>query len=150
MRRTHTHISGRNSPRYLSTARGERVYSSYWPNGDHAYDGYAYIIPIAGVSPQLFKVQATSTNFTLADIGSNCELSVGTQTINGGFGLSGMTLNQSTHALTATLPFQVVDLFSAVMSPNGGISVNGTDDTSNYNIVIVRSNPDGETGSAGA
>jgi hypothetical protein len=131
---------------YLSTARGERVYSSYWPNGDHAYDGYAHIIPIAGCPPQLFKVQAYSTNFTFGDVGSNFEINVGTQSINGGYGLSGMTLAQSTHATTATLPFKMVDLYSA-MAPAGAP---GTDDTSNYNIVIVQSNPDYETGIAGA
>jgi hypothetical protein len=127
--------------RYLSTARGQWVYASYWPNGDHAVDGYAEIIPIVGAAPQLFKVQATSTNFTFADIGANCDISVGSQSIAGGFGLSGMTLDRGTIGTTATLPFRIVDMYSAV-SPGAP----GTDDTSNYNIVIVQSNPAGETG----
>jgi hypothetical protein len=127
---------------YLSTARGEKVYSSYWPSGDHAYDGYAYIIPIAGVPPQLFRVQALLTNFTLADIGANCDIDVGTQTISGGYGLSGMTVSHAILGTTATYPFRVVDLWSSMAPPGAP----GTDDTSSYNIVIVQSNPDYETG----
>lgn len=128
--------------KYLSTALGRIVYSSYWPASDHAYDGTAFIIPIAGVPAQLFKVQALSTNFTFADIGANCDLSVGTQTVTGGFGRSGMTVDHSTIGTTATLPFRVVNLYSSD-APSGAA---GTDDTSNYNIVIVQSNPDYETG----
>ena len=41
--------------RYLSTAQGKWIYASYWPTADHAVDGYAEILPIAGVPPQLFK-----------------------------------------------------------------------------------------------
>ena len=127
---------------YLSTASGESKHASYWPNGDHAYDGSAFVIPISGAPPQLFLVQATSTNFTFADVGANCDISVGTQSINGGFGLSGMTLDRSTIGTTNTLPFRIVNMYSAI-APSGTA---GTDDTSNYNIVIVQSNPDAETG----
>ena len=127
---------------YLSTASGESKHASYWPNGDHAYDGNAFVIPISGAPPQLFLVQATSTAFTFADVGANCDISVGTQSINGGFGLSGMTLDRSTIGTTATLPFRIVNMYSTI-APSGTA---GTDDTSNYNIVIVQSNPDYETG----
>lgn len=128
--------------RYLSTSRGDMVYSSYWPTGDHAYDGVAFIIPIAGVPPQRFKVQTLSTYLTLADVGANIDIDVGTQTVKGGYGQSGMTVSAATLNTTATLPFRVVDLYSSV-APAG---TPGTDDTSNYNIVIVQSNPDYETG----
>ena len=56
-----------------------------------------------------------------------------------------MTINVSTHATTGTLPFQIVDLYSSI-APSG---TPGTDDTSNYNIVLVTSNPDGAAGLAG-
>ena len=128
--------------RYLSTSQGKWINASYWPNGDHAVDGYAIILPIVGVPPQLFKVQALSTNFTFADIGANVDISVGSQVIAGGFGLSGMTIDRGTIATTATLPFRIVDLYSSI-APYGAP---GTDDTSNYNIVIVQSNPASETG----
>jgi hypothetical protein len=122
---------------YLSTSAGRNVFSTYWPAADHAYDGNALIIPIAGVPPQLFLVQATSTNFTIADIGSNYEIVVGTGSVAGGYGKSGMTLSQSTHATTATLPFRCVGLYSSI-APSGAP---GTDDTSNYNLVLAQSNP---------
>ena len=129
--------------RYLSTAQGKYVYSSYWPNGDHAVDGYAEILPITGVSPQLFRVQGGSNSaFTLADVGQNCDIAVGTQTIAGGFGLSGMVLDRGTLATTSTLPFRIVGLYSDIAAPG----VNGTDNTSVYNIVLVQSNSTQETG----
>jgi hypothetical protein len=52
-----------------------------------------------------------------------------------------MTLDHSTLANTASLPLQVVNLYSAIAAGE-----QGTDDTASYNIVVVRSNPDGETG----
>ena len=117
-------------------------YSSYWPNGDHAYDGTAFIFPIAGVPSQLFKVQALLTNYTFTDIGATTDIDVGTQTITGGYGQSGMTVSHAILGTTATYPFRVVDLYSTY-APSGTA---GTDDTASYNIVIVASNPDYETG----
>jgi|WetSurMetagenome_2_1015567.scaffolds.fasta_scaffold52419_3 hypothetical protein len=128
--------------KYLSTSQGKVVYSTYWPTGDHAYDGTAFIVPIAGVPPQLFAVQSLSTPFVFADIGANTEISVGTQSITGGYGKSGMTIDHSVLSATATYPFRVVDLWSSVAPPGS----QGTDDTSSYNIVIVQSNPDYELG----
>lgn len=127
---------------YLSASQGRNVFSNYWPAGDHSYDGNVLIIPLTGVAPQLFTVQATLTNFTFADIGATCDLSVGTGTVTGGYGLSGMTLDRSTIGTTSTLPFRIVDMYSSI-APAG---TNGTDDTSNYNIVVVQSNPAQETG----
>jgi hypothetical protein len=123
--------------KYLSTSQGRVVYSNYWPSGDHAYDGTAIIMPIAGVPPQQFTVQALLTNFTFADVGANCDISVGTQVIAGGNGTSGMTLDRSTIGTTATLPFRIVGMYSSI-APYG---TSGTDDTSSYNRVIVQSNP---------
>jgi len=122
--------------RYLSTALGRVIYSSYWPTGDHAYDGTAFIIPIAGVPPQMFKVQSLLTNFTIADIGKTVDIDAGSVSVTGGYGKSTMTVS---HALlsTTSYPFKVVDLYSSI-APAGA---NGTDDASSYNIVIVESNP---------
>jgi hypothetical protein len=129
--------------RYLSTSQGKWIYSSYWPTGDHAVDGYAEIVPIAGVPPQLFKVQSDVNGpITLANVGNNVDINVGTQTIAGGFGISGMTLATSGINTTNTLPFTIVKLWSDV-APAGA---NGTDNTSAYNIVLVASNPFTATG----
>lgn len=124
--------------RYLSTALGRMTYSPMWPTGDHAYDGVAFIIPIAGVSPQLFKVQAYTANFTFADIGANVDINAGA-VVNG---ISTMTVDRGTLAATATLPFKVIDLWSNV----GPYGAPGTDDASSYNCIVVQSNPDGELG----
>ena len=125
--------------KYLSTALKRIVFSQSWPAGDHAYDGTAFIIPIAGVPAKLFKVQTLLTNLTLADIGSNIDIDAGTVNSQG---FSTMTVTQALLSTTPTVPFRVVDLYSSI-APYG---VPGTDDTSNYNIVLVSSNPDYETG----
>jgi hypothetical protein len=129
---------------YLSTAQGKRIVTNYLPVGDTAYDVEVILTPIMGVPPQLFKVQATATYFTIADIGTNIEPAVSaTGSVNGGYGKSAMTITQGTNAgTTATYPFRVVDLYSSI-APTG---TPGTDDTSNYNIVIVQSNPFNATG----
>jgi hypothetical protein len=125
--------------RYLSSSMKRIVFAPSWPTGDHAYDGVAIIAPIAGVPAKLFKVQTLLTGLTIADIGSNIDIDVGTVNAQG---FSTMTVSAATLATTATLPFRVVDLYSSI-APYG---VPGTDDTSNYNIVLVSSNPDYETG----
>jgi len=129
---------------YLSSALGRRTPSTYLPVGDTAYDVDVILTPIAGVPPQLFMVQATSTYFTIADIGQTIEPAVGgTGSIVGGYGKSAMTITQGTNEdTTNTRPFRVVGLYSSY-APSG---VNGTDDTSNYNIVVVASNPYEATG----
>jgi hypothetical protein len=125
--------------KYLSTSAKRMVFAQSWPTGDHAYDGVAFIVPIQGVPGKLFKVQTLLTAITLADIGANVDIDAGTVNSQG---FSTMTVSAATLASTQTLPFRVVDLYSSIV-PYG---VPGTDNTSNYNIVIVSSNPDYETG----
>lgn len=121
---------------YLSTSAGRRIFSTYWPTGDHAYDGTAYIIPIAGVPPQLFKVQALSTVITIADFGKTIEISAGAASTTGGWGKSTMSVDRGSMG-TASYPFKIVDTYASI-APAGAP---GTDDTASYNIVIVESNP---------
>ena len=129
--------------RYLSVSQGKWVNSTYWPSGDHAIDGYAEIIPISGVAPQWFKVQCDSNGpITFANVGSNIDIVVGTQSIIGGYGMSGMMVGAATIANTSTLPFRIVGLYSDIAAPGQ----NGTDNTSAYNIVLVQSNSMQETG----
>ena len=121
---------------YLSTSTGRKVWSTYLPTTDHAYDIDALVIPIQGVPPQLFLVQAYSTYFTMAEIGNKVQPTAGTGTSIGGRGKSGMTVTAGS-STTNTYPFRVVDLYSSIAAKG----VNGTDDTSNYNIVVVQSTP---------
>jgi hypothetical protein len=128
---------------YLSTALGRRIFSTYLPTTDHAYDIDVMVIPIAGVLPQRFVVQAKATPFTVADIGQVMEptdLTGGTST--GGHGRSAMTITQGGGGTTNTLPFRVVDLYSSIAAPG----TPNTDDTANCNWVIVESNPFQATG----
>jgi hypothetical protein len=129
---------------YLSTATGRKTMSTYLPVGDTAYDVDVCLVPIQNVPPQLFIVQATATKFTIADIGQCIEPYLsGTGTVVGGYGKSSMTITQGSNSdATGTKPFRVVGLYSSY-APAGW---NGTDDTSNYNIVVVSSNPFNATG----
>lgn len=122
---------------YLSTALGRNVFATYLPTTDHAYDITAFVIPIAGVSPQLFVAQSHATKFTIADIGGTLEPTYSTGgTATSGVGKSGMTLTQSGVGTTATYPLRVVDLWSNWAAPGSP----GTADDS-YNWVVVASNP---------
>lgn len=121
-------------------AAGSTVFSSYWP-ASTANQGTALIIPIMGQIPQYFIVAggdaSGSTSFTIADVGYNCDFAVGTQTVNGGYGLSGMYLDRNTINNTATLPFTVVGLLT-------DISASGAPNTTNQ--ILVASNPFNATG----
>jgi hypothetical protein len=127
---------------YMSNALGRVVFSEYWPGADASSDVTALLIPIANAAPQLFVAQATSTVFTFADIGMNCDISMGTGSVVGGHATSGATIDRSTIHTTTTLPFRIVDLYSSIAAPGS----NGIDDTASYNHVIVQSNPFSATG----
>jgi len=126
--------------KYHDSAEGRVVNRPYWPGANASGDVEAYVVPcILGVAPR-FLVASSGTAITRADVGANADVSIGTgSTVTG---LSGATLDQSTLATTATLPFRVVDLWSEV-SPN---APNGADDSSSYNWVIVAANITGSTG----
>lgn len=120
--------------KYLSTALGRTTQNTFWPGNDSAYDGTVYYIPFTFPCP-LFVVQANGAPITFASIGLNADIVVGTDTIKGSLGVSGATLN-STPAVTATLPFHIEGLWSDY-APSG---TPGTDNASNYNLVVVSAN----------
>ena len=123
---------------YINAA-GSTVQSTYWP-ASTANQGTAYVIPIAGQVPQFFLVAggdaSGSTTFSIADVGSNCDFAVGTQSVTGGYGLSGMYLDRNTIALTATLPFRVEGMYTTIEASGA----------TNNNWVLVSSNPFNATG----
>jgi hypothetical protein len=121
---------------YLSTSLGRKVWSTYLPTTDHANDIDALVIPIQGVPPQLFLVQAYLLPFAITHLGTKVVPTVGTGSAIGGRGKSGMTVTAGS-STTNTYPFRVVDLYSNIAAKG----INGTDDTSNYNIVVVQSEP---------
>lgn len=126
--------------KYLSTSQKRTVWSNYWPGSDAAADVEAYIIDDPNA---MFVVQAGSSAITLADIGLYVQFDLGTG--NASTGISGAFV--SSPAVTATLPFRLVDV---ITDPPGA---NGTDATAAYNQVIVafnnvtsRNNGSGPTG----
>jgi hypothetical protein len=121
---------------YLSTSLGRKVWSTYLPTTDHANDIDALVIPIQGVPPQLFLVQAYLLPFAITHLGTKVVPTAGTGSVIGGRGKSGMTVTAGS-GTTNTYPFRVVDLYSNIAAKGA----NGTDDTSNYNIVVVQSEP---------
>jgi len=61
----------------------------------------------------LYDVDVDTTTLVVADIDLNIELSPTTATLTGGLSISNMTVDGSTVATTATLPFTVVALLTS-------------------------------------
>ena len=119
---------------YLNTAVGRVVWSKSWPGASAGSDGTAYI----DTDPNaLYVVQSNNTAVGFADIDANVNFSIGTPNSEAAGGYSTSSINQSTIDTTSTLPFRIVGLLSQYV-PAG--SVNGSDDTSAYNRVIVAPN----------
>lgn len=121
---------------YLSVAAGRNVFSTYWPGGDAAGDVKALLLPLTGSTPPLFVAQTLLTSAAFADIGLNVRPSYAAGTAYSGYSKSGMTIDMGATAVTATYPFQIVDLWSNRSAPGQP----GTDDTTSYNWVVVSFN----------
>jgi hypothetical protein len=128
-----------NGCEYLSTSQGRVVWSPYWPGSDVASTAQssivAYVIPCAPGSAPRFVAQTgnsntTATAVTIADIGQNIDVAMGTG--NAANGRSGAYLDQYTQGVAATLPFRIISLYPGVG--------NGSDATSANNWVIVEAN----------
>ena len=126
---------------YISTSQNKPVYSQIWPTGDHAYDGNAALIPIDGTPPSKFKAMSLNVPITQAAVGQTIDINVGSQSVLGSSGLSGMTVDPGTLG-NANAPFKVVALYSTYV----GNSVPGCNDAANNNMVVVRACVNGESG----
>jgi hypothetical protein len=119
---------------YLSTSQGIKIRSKYWPGSDATGDVTAFIIdnPYA-----TFITQVNGAPLTLSSVGLNGTL-VQTQGGNTTTGYSGQQLDSTTNvpAVTGTFPFRIIRLASDVL-PAGS---NGSDNTTNFNEVIVTFN----------
>lgn len=119
--------------KYLNTAVGRTVWSMSWPGTTQGSDAIAYL----NTDPQsLFIVQSDNTAIAFADIDANIQLVAGVP--NSVTGISIMSVGQSTINTTDTLPFRIVGLLSQYEGTSG--AVNGTDDASAYNRIIVTGN----------
>lgn len=116
--------------KYLSVSQKRTVWSNYWPGTDVAstsvVEGYIVNDPNAK-----FVVQTGATGATQATVNANIGYVIGTGST--ATGLSGASVDVTTAATTATLPFRVLSL---VVDPPGSP---GTD-TGAYNRVVVAFN----------
>lgn len=104
-------------------------FSPWWPGSGAAQDVKAKIIPAYNDSAT-FLVQSSGSAITLADIGINGDLSMGTP--NTTTGKSTSSINQATLATTATFPLKIIGLYDGIG--------NGSDAASSYNWVVVKFN----------
>lgn len=128
--------------KYTSTSQNNILYSPYWVGAD-AVSGSVDVQFLPGINstPGLFVIQTDSTGITLADIGANADVVVGTGSTYGAC-YSGSYLDHTTLATTATLPLRVVDLWSNYA---GGQIGPGTA-AGAYNWAVVALNVQGSTG----
>jgi len=119
-----------NSCKYLSVSQKRTVWGNYWPGSDVASGNYVECYIVNDPNAR-FTVQAggSTTPIGLADIDANINFAIGTG--NAANGLSGAYADQTTIAVTATLPFRIVSLVDA---PPGA---NGSDPTTGYNWIVV-------------
>lgn len=137
--------------RYASNSQQTVVPQKYWPGTDAASGSIlAQFIPAILSPAPLFVIQTDSTGITLADIGANADVVVGTGSATTGF--SGSYLDVSTLAGTATLPLRIVDLWANWTSGNnpegagGGSTLMPGTQAGAYNWAVVALNVTGSTG----
>ena len=119
--------------KYYSISQNRIIWSKYWPGSDAASDVQIEMIPIMGAVAQRFHVQSSAAAITFGNINNNIDVVLGTgNTLNQ---MSGASVDQTTINTTATLPFKIVDLYSA-FTPG----VNGSDNTTSFNRVVVQAN----------
>lgn len=117
---------------YLSSSQGKMVQNSFWPGADVASTAQgtivASIIPCnAGAIPPTLQVQSDVTGVVFADIGLNCDITMGT-----GSAVTGWSgAYASGIANTATLPFNIIGLAGGPQGA-GGSGVVRPSDTNPY------------------
>lgn len=121
---------------FFSPQVGRQVWSSFFPGnlGNSSSPCNAYVI----TDPEMtFMAQVSSAPMTQASVGSNISITLAQSSLgNQTTGISAMTLASTFVGSGSSLPFRIVDLVSN-FSPPG---TNGTDNTTNFNSVIVAPN----------
>lgn len=119
--------------KYISISQNRTVWSQFWPGADALSDVEALIIPAFNAGAATFQVQSSGAPITFANIGENIDVAIGTGSV---IGISGAMVDPATLGTTATLPFRIIGLLSDIGAPGA----NGTDNTTNFNQVIVAFN----------
>ena len=127
---------------YLSTSLGIQRFSRYWPGADATGDVTAFIIPANLATPLQVVMQCDSTGAAFADVGSNCDVTVGTgSTVTG---LSGALAAIASATTTATLPLRLLKLYADVAGTN---TVPGSQSGAyNWGIFALNTSGAGSTG----
>jgi len=122
---------------YFNSAVGRKVWSHSWPGSSNTGDILAYL----DTDPNsMYVAQASLAPVVFADIDSNVQFVIGTPATEAAGGFSTSSILSGSPLDTNTLPFRVVGLLSQYAPGGANSGVNGTDDASNYNRVIVRAN----------
>lgn len=137
--------------RYYSPSQQTVVPQKYWPGTDASSGTILAQYYPAALSPSaLFVIQTDSTGITVADIGANADIAVGTGSTTTGF--SGSYLDVSTLTTATTAPLRIVDLWANWTmgnSPEGAGSSStlapGTQSGA-YNWAVVALNTMGQQG----
>lgn len=115
---------------YIPKGGGLVQFSPWFPGSVQA-DATALIMAAPGA---IFKAAALLTAIPATAVGQNIGWSTGAGGTTVGGGFSTYTLDQSTLTTGGSAPFEIVDMYA-----NVGIG-NGSDNTTNYNWVIVTFN----------
>jgi len=124
---------------FFSPTVSRKVWSPFFPGSVQTSCGTADVQAWVCTDPEmLYTVQCSTTN-TVTSSMVNHNFGISSGTIGGAnttTGISAMTLASSTGVVTATLPWRLIDFYSNWAPPG----VNGTDNASAGNIVIVAPN----------
>jgi hypothetical protein len=135
---------------YLSVSQGRTVRSPFWPGSDAALDVAAFVID----SPNsVFQVQSGNGGpVVLANVGANINFNAGSGG-NTSNGFSGQFADFATIAVTATLPFRIINFAgnSGYVTGDGPPAIvgNGSDGTTAFNTIYVTFNNQGYKSTTG-
>jgi len=116
---------------YIPKGQSAPVSSPWFPGAAAQADATAMIID----SPHaIFRVASGSTAISSTSVGNNTNWSTGAGGTTFGSGFSTFTVDPTTVAGTTTLPFTIVDMWSARAVGNG------SDNTTPFNWVVVTFN----------
>lgn len=120
---------------YYSPSVGRVIWSNYFPGSvGSSSPCNAYLI----TDPEMqFVVQCSSGPLGQSAVGGNVNITLAQSSLGNTLnGISAMTINSGSVATGSSLPFRIVDLWSNFAPPG----VNGTDNTTAFNSVIVAPN----------
>ncbi len=121
---------------FFSPTVGRKVWSPFFPGAVQTSSGTNDAQAWVCTDPEMLYTVQCSTTSTVTSSMINLNFGISSGVVNTTTGISATTLASSTFATTAGLPWRLIDLYSNWAPPG----VNGTDNASAGNIVIVAPN----------